>query len=108
MVEISLPPNIIASIINDPSLLSHAFEISLPSEQALHILEHGYEHGFKRFFIINASLGVLATIVSATIVKHKELDRDDDVQLKLEAKEGLKKALRCSVSERDVEIGGCR
>ncbi|KAE9404698.1 MFS general substrate transporter [Gymnopus androsaceus JB14] len=106
MVEISLPSAIIASIINDPSLLSRAFEISLPDEQALHVLEHGYERGFKKFFLINASLGVLATIVSATIIKHKELTREDDVQLKLEAKAGLKKACsQGSVSEHDVEAG---
>ncbi|KAJ3863479.1 MFS general substrate transporter [Lentinula novae-zelandiae] len=91
MIEISLSPSTITTILNDPSILARASSIGLPDEQALHVLEHGYEAGFKKFFIINASLGVMATIVSATMVKHKELSRDDDEKLKSEAKAGLKK-----------------
>ncbi|KAJ4475264.1 major facilitator superfamily domain-containing protein [Lentinula edodes] len=101
MIEISLSPSTITTILNDPSILARAASIGLPDEQALHVLEHGYEAGFKTFFIINASLGVMATIVSATMVKHKELSRDDDEKLKNEAKAGLKK----QEGNQDTEAG---
>ncbi|GAW01212.1 MFS general substrate transporter [Lentinula edodes] len=101
MIEISLSPSTITTILNDPSVLARASSIGLPDEQALHVLEHGYEAGFKTFFIINASLGVMATIVSATMVKHKELSRDDDEKLKNEAKAGLKK----QEENQDTEAG---
>ncbi|KAJ4487822.1 MFS general substrate transporter [Lentinula aciculospora] len=97
MIEISLSPTTITTILNDPSVLAHASSIGLPDEQALHVLEHGYEAGFKKFFIINASFGVLATIVSATMVKHKELSRDDDEKLKSEARAGSKADLETGV-----------
>ncbi|KAJ3814942.1 MFS general substrate transporter [Lentinula aff. lateritia] len=100
MIEISLSPSTITTILNDPSVLARASSIGLPDEQALHVLEHGYEAGFRTFFIINASLGVMATIVSATMVKHKELSRDDDEKLKSEAMAGLKKQ-----ENQDTEAG---
>ncbi|KAJ3763867.1 MFS general substrate transporter [Lentinula raphanica] len=101
MVEISLPPSTITSILNDPSILARASSIGLPDEQALHVLENGYEAGFRKFFIINASFGTLATIVSILMVKHKELSRDDDDKLKKEAKAGLAK----QNSEANMENG---
>ncbi|KAJ3995954.1 MFS general substrate transporter [Lentinula boryana] len=115
MIEISLPPSTITTILNDPSVLARASSIGLPDEQALHVLEHGYEAGFRKFFIINASFGVLATIVSLIMVKHKELSRDDDERLKREAKAVPPKKQRAdlemgatnseSVVKRDVEMG---
>ncbi|KAL0575836.1 hypothetical protein V5O48_006126 [Marasmius crinis-equi] len=91
MKGLSLPSDTISTIIDDPSGLyslanptnSSMFSsgISISQAEAQEILAHGYNKGFRDIFILNASLGAFATIVSVLMIKHKELVRADDAEM---------------------------
>ncbi|KAJ4471407.1 MFS general substrate transporter [Lentinula aciculospora] len=90
----SLPSDIVTSIINNPSALrsySDLAEFGLSTSQADDILTQGYNKGFKDIFILNAALTTLAFLASVVLIRHKQLLRGDEEQLKIEAKEELKK-----------------
>lgn len=85
MISLGLPSSIISTIVDDPSVLAHpGTEINISSSDASLILSKGYTTGFQHLFFLNASLGALATVVSFTMVKHKELMRGDEEKLKEE------------------------
>lgn len=86
MEVLSLPEDVIRRVIDDPSLLSNPPSVGLSIEQATSILERGYTQGFRRVFILNASLSAVATVTSILMIKHKNLTRDDEDKLKQEAK----------------------
>lgn len=87
MVSLGLSSSIISTIVDDPSFLAHpGTEINISSSDAQLILSKGYTAGFQHLFFLNASLAGLATVVSLTMIKHKELTRDDEEKYK---KEGL-------------------
>ncbi|KAJ3799380.1 MFS general substrate transporter [Lentinula aff. detonsa] len=90
MVSLGLSSSTISAIIDNPSLLAHPAEIGMPSTVASLILTQGYTTGFRNLFFLNASLGALATVVSFTMVKHKELLRGDEEKLKQEGLAALK------------------
>ncbi|KAJ3771995.1 MFS general substrate transporter [Lentinula raphanica] len=90
MVSLGLSSSTISAIVDNPSLLAHPAEIELSSNVASLILTQGYTTGFRHLFFLNASLGALATVVSFTMVKHKELLRGDEEKLKQEGLAALK------------------
>ncbi|KAF9063669.1 major facilitator superfamily domain-containing protein [Rhodocollybia butyracea] len=91
MNSLSLPSSAITSIINDPSVLrSSSVPFGISSAQAQIILSNGYNKGFKDVFYLNTALAVLAFVSSIVLIKHKELLRGDEEQLKIEAKEALR------------------
>ncbi|KAJ7136573.1 major facilitator superfamily domain-containing protein [Mycena epipterygia] len=67
----------ISKIIDDPALLHTPARIGISEAAATEILYHGYRKGFSALFILNASLTVLAALVSAVLIKHRELARDE-------------------------------
>ena len=68
--------------------------MELSPRQAAHILQ-GYNDGFRAVFIMNATLAAFATIVSVVMIRHKNLERDDDVDLRAKAeKEELERSQR--------------
>jgi hypothetical protein len=85
--RLALPPALIYTIINDPSLLASPSTLEISSSTVSIILEEGYTRGFRTLFILNASLGVIATIISITMIKHKDLARGDEEELKRQGKE---------------------
>ncbi|KAK7025996.1 hypothetical protein VNI00_015827 [Paramarasmius palmivorus] len=96
MKSLSLPDSTISMIIDDPSLLSHPTNTTtgITPPAALYILSKGYTKGFRSVFILNACLAVVATLVSITMIKHKELVRGDEEKLKLKALEELRERKR--------------
>ncbi|KAJ6557902.1 major facilitator superfamily domain-containing protein [Mycena capillaripes] len=95
MTGLNFPASQISQIIDDPALLHTPTSIGLSQDTATAILYHGYTKGFSALFIMNASLTVFATLVSVVMIKHKELTRKDDDELRQRAiKEGLEKKMR--------------
>lgn len=82
MKELQLPSSTITRIVDDPSSLADPSSAGLSSSMASYILDHGYTKGFRSVFILNACLTVLATLVSITMIKHKNLTRGDEEGLK--------------------------
>ncbi len=70
-------PNI-STYANTTSLAGHANISVATAEQIL----DGYNSGVRAVFILNASLAALCVVVSAVMIKHKELVRADDADLK--------------------------
>lgn len=110
MISLGLSASKISVIVDNPSLLAHPADIELSSTVASLILTQGYTKGFRNLFFLNASLGALATVVSFTMVKHKELLRGDEEKLKEEGLAALKarKAKHHPDSktlEKDLEMG---
>jgi len=67
----------ISQIIDDPALLHTPARVGISEAAATEILYHGYRKGFSALFILNASLTVLAALVSAVLIKHRELAGDE-------------------------------
>ena len=76
-----------STIIDNPSSLASPSTLGIPSSTAGVILENGYTKGFRTVFVLNASLAAVATIASVTMIKHKDLTRGDEEQLKRQADE---------------------
>lgn len=112
MRQLGLASSLINKIVDDPTILGNRLNgadnstgyqsLGLTSQQADHILD-GYNNGFRVVFIMNAVLAAIATIVSILMIRHKELTRGDEVELKAQAeKEELKKSRPVSP---DIELG---
>ncbi len=118
MASLEVPTALTASIINDPTVIfslvhpnttsnattsdSAAANISVATaEQIL----NGYNSGIRAVFILNASLAALCVLVSATMIKHKELVRADDADLKKAAIQGAaaKSGVSRPIELRDLE-----
>jgi hypothetical protein len=76
------------------------------------ILSHGYTRGFRSVFLLNASLASVAVVVSIFMIRHKELIRGDEEELKAEAKKGTQTEKHGKVDEgtgrpleQDLEMG---
>lgn len=100
MKQLGLPTSTINIIVDNPTLLGDhpnrqssadsaddLRSLGISDQAATHIL-NGYNNGFRAVFIMNASLAAVATIVSVLMIRHKELTREDEAQLRAEAKKG--------------------
>ncbi|KAF8959374.1 major facilitator superfamily domain-containing protein [Flammula alnicola] len=101
MHDLSLSSFIISSIINDPSQLASPSALNISATTASTILNKGYTSGFRTVFILNAALNAVATIASIVMIKHKELTRGDEEELRQEARLHLK--TKQESPEKDVE-----
>ncbi|KAJ3796828.1 MFS general substrate transporter [Lentinula aff. detonsa] len=102
MINLELPASTITTVIDNPSLLTNSSSIStldISVSQAANILSKGYTNGFRDVFLLNAAMSATATLVSAVMIKHKELLRGDEDQLRKEAAEALRKAKRKGVEK---------
>jgi len=85
--KLALPSALINTVINDPSSLTSPSTLGITLSTVRIVLEKGYTKGFRRVFILNASFAAIATIISITMIKHKNLARGDEEQLKCQANE---------------------
>ncbi|KAJ4000462.1 MFS general substrate transporter [Lentinula boryana] len=109
MINLELPASTITTVIDNPSLLTNSSSISsldISVSQAANILSKGYTKGFRDVFLLNAAMSATATLVSAVMIKHKELLRGDEEQLRKEAAEALRKAKRNDVEKELGEVVG--
>ncbi len=67
-----------------------------------HILD-GYNNGFRIVFLLNATLAAIATITSIVMIRHKELTRGDEEQLREQALKEDEKDNR-AIGEEDREV----
>ncbi|KAJ3745047.1 MFS general substrate transporter [Lentinula detonsa] len=107
MINLELPASTITTVIDNPSLLTNSSSIStldISVYQAANILSKGYTKGFRDVFLLNAAMSATATLVSAVMIKHKELLRGDEDQLRKEAAEALRKAKRKGVEKELGEV----
>lgn len=93
MKRLNLPDSVIGRIVDDPSILASRFSTSSNRLEKMGVtladadaIIAGYASGFKTVFILNACFAALATIISVLMIRHKELIRPDEEQLKAEAK----------------------
>ncbi|KAF8185154.1 MFS general substrate transporter [Pholiota molesta] len=82
MHDLALPSSIISKIINDASELSSPAALGISASTADIILIKGYTRGFRTVFILHAVLNAVATVASVLMIKHKELTRGDEQQLR--------------------------
>jgi len=97
MHQLDLPDSAISVVMDDPTILSNVTAYSslgISPESASYVLNRGYTVGFRDLFFLNAALSVLATIVTILMIKHKELLRGDEEELR-------KKALSEVMKEKD-------
>lgn len=96
MMSLGMSSSAIKAIIDDPTILGDRFSASssnklagldITNGMAVTILD-GYTEGFRIVFILNACLSALAAIASFLMIKHKELSRGDDEQLKAAGRSG--------------------
>lgn len=92
MSELELPPATILQIINDPTSLhsGNLTSVGITPNDIDQILS-GYTRGFRSVFILNASLAVASVVVAIFMIRHKNLTREEDAELKKKAKERLAK-----------------
>jgi len=97
MTSLKVPTTLAGNIINDPTVIfslvhpnpsantttaaSPTGQASIAIATAEKILD-GYTSGVRAVFILNASLAAFCVLVSAMMIKHKELVRADDADLK--------------------------
>ena len=90
MMGLEMSPTAIKAIIDSPTALGDRFSAAASSRlSALGISESmagtildGYTGGFRIVFILNACFSALATVTSFFMIRHKELTRGDEEQLK--------------------------
>ncbi|KIP08655.1 hypothetical protein PHLGIDRAFT_365365 [Phlebiopsis gigantea 11061_1 CR5-6] len=114
MTELNLPSSTIKRIVDDPTMLSSVDtnstvldELHISPHAAAHILS-GYNNGFRAVFIMNATLAAIATVVSVLMIRHKNLTRDDEAQLRARAqKEAHESDKKAAVGDErdDIEMG---
>ena len=103
MIGLGMSSAAIKAIIDDPTVLGDRFsaasssklaDLGITDSMAVTILD-GYTKGFRIVFILNACLSALAAITSFLMIRHKELSRGDEDQLKA--------AAQASGSEKDKD-----
>jgi hypothetical protein len=115
MTELNLPSSTIKKIVDDPTLLGARLTsvtnstsdplsaLGISPDAADHILA-GYNSGFRAVFIMNATLAAIATVVSILMIKHKELTRGDEAQLRAQAEKEEKEESEKD-GQGDIEMG---
>lgn len=113
MKSLHLPTSAIEAIIDDPTILAtlvspgaNATTPALISPSIAREVLKGYNNGFHSLFILNAVLAAICVVVSAVMIKHKELTRADEAEMRRQARERYeKKRQRKKASAQDVELG---
>ncbi|KAI0087077.1 major facilitator superfamily domain-containing protein [Irpex rosettiformis] len=121
MNQLNLPSSVISAVVDDPTVVGSIISsptnstssLGLSKQQATHILR-GYNDGFRAVFIMNATLAAFATIVSVVMIRQKNLDRDDDADLRAKAeKEELERSHHHGMASQsvtrqnsDIELAG--
>ncbi|KZT72462.1 MFS general substrate transporter [Daedalea quercina L-15889] len=112
MSDLRLSSATIRAIIDDPTILGDRLSASSSSKlsalgitdsMALTILD-GYTQGFRTLFIMNACLAATATLASIFMIRHKELTRGDEEQLRAAARANEKDTEK-GIEETQIQVG---
>jgi len=101
--NLNLSEQVIDSIINDPTILAPNSNItqSLGLTIRAQVLT-GYIKGFQTLFIVNAAFSAIATVAGVFLIKHHELTRPDEEQLREEALLAEKKKNNSAIGLREL------
>lgn len=87
MSNLQLSPGLINNIIDDPTILApNSTTTQFLGPVTRNAILAGYVEGFKTLFILNAAFLALATVAGVFLIKHHELTRPDEDQLREEAR----------------------
>lgn len=105
MNELQLPKSTVDGIVDDPTIIptlsnSSSSPYDLPPAVASSILG-GYTKGFHSVFYLNAALSAFCVVITIFMIKHKELTRPDEAEMKRRAEEAYRNERKGNVS--DVE-----
>ena len=111
MISLRLPGSTINMIINNPTVIHPLLSPSagngtlsgISSDTAQSILA-GYTHGFRTVFVLNASLATLCVFVAYVMIKHKELIRADEGEMRRRALESLRERERTGKGGMQTEM----
>ncbi|CDO72623.1 hypothetical protein BN946_scf184985.g42 [Trametes cinnabarina] len=107
MKSIGLPLSTISAIVDDPTVLgartaatdSTFADLGISAAVAEHILG-AYVKGFRSVFILNASLNAVATVAAIALIRHTDLNRGDEDELrKRAADESTQSSEKNSIAE---------
>ncbi|THH09774.1 hypothetical protein EW145_g1785 [Phellinidium pouzarii] len=99
MTSLGLTATTISSIIDDPTSLHPALAVnsttnsSITPKIATNVLS-GYTQGFRAVFILNAVLTAFSVVVAAGMIRHKELIRKDEPEMRRRAREAYSKEVQ--------------
>lgn len=93
MKELDLPQSTINGILDNPTdipkLSNSSSPFNLTPDIASNVLS-GYTNGFHRVFYLNAALSAACVVITVFMIRHKELVRPDEVEMKRKAEEAYK------------------
>lgn len=93
----------IEALINDPTIINRPAQLSLDAH-AKSVVIAGYTKGFRGVFYLTVACISVAFLASVFLIEHHELNRDDDQELKRQAKEDLERR-KLGKREKDLEAG---
>lgn len=94
MNQLHLPQSTIDGIVDNPTVIprlsnSSSSPFNVSPEVASSILD-GYTKGLHTVFYVNAALSAFCVFVTIFMIKHKELIRPDEAEMKRKAEEAYK------------------
>jgi len=93
MNQLDLPQSTINGILDNPTdipkLSNSGSPFNVSPDNARSILD-GYTKGFHIVFYLNAALSVACVIITVFMIKHKELIRPDEMEMKRKAEEAYR------------------
>lgn len=110
MNQLDLPQSTIDGIVDNPTDIPKLFNSSSSpftvSPQIASSILNGYTKGFHTVFYLNAALSVMCVIVTIFMIKHKELVRPDEMEMKRKAEEAYRNRRKGNGENTDVEASG--
>ncbi|EIW53983.1 MFS general substrate transporter [Trametes versicolor FP-101664 SS1] len=111
MTSLGLPSYTISTILDDPTILGARTSASDASFASLGVspavaerILGAYVRGFRTVFILNASLNAVATLAAILLIRHTELTRGDEDDLRKKAiDEALQASEKNSIMEAKAE-----
>lgn len=94
----------IEALVDDPTIINRPAQLSLDAH-AKAVVIAGYTKGFRSVFYLTVACILVAFLASVLLVEQHELNRDDDQELKRQAKEGLERKKMGKKGEKDLEAG---
>jgi hypothetical protein len=72
--------------LDDPTAIRKSFSLTSSQES---VLIAGYTRGFKRVFLFCCGCGAVSFVIAVSLIKHHDLARKDDKELKQQSKNWL-------------------
>ena len=94
----------VEALLDDPTIINRPAQLSLNAHDKAVVIA-GYTKGFRSVFYLTVACMLVACTAATLLIRQHELNRDDDQELKRQAKESLKQRKMNKKGEKDVEAG---